>query len=158
MEDEKQAKAKKIYATMVSALKKKDWQFDEREEDFAIFSSYTGDDIPIKFAISIDAEREVIRFLSPMLFNMAEDKRIDAAIAVCVANYGLNNGSFDYDLNDGKVYFRLTTSYVGCEVGEEFFMDMMATALLTTDKYNDRFLMLSKGAITIQQFIEQDKI
>lgn len=36
-------------------------------------------------------------------------------------------------------------------------MDMMATALMTTDKYNDKFLMLSKGVMTLQQFIESDK-
>lgn len=157
MADEKQAKAKKIYSTMVSALKKQEWHFEEHEEDLTIVSSYVGDDIPISFFIEIDADREVIRFIAPISFNIAEDKRVDAAIAVCVANYGLVNGSFDYDLKDGEIRFRMTTSYVGCEVGEEFFMAMMATALMTTDRYNDKFLMLSKGVITIQQFIEQDK-
>lgn len=151
------AQAKKIYATMVQALKNKDWHFEEREEDLMIISNYQGEDIPIKFLIEVNSDKEVIRFLSPMPFHVGEDKRVDVALAVCVANYGMVNGSFDYDLNDGEIRFRLTTSYCGCEVGEDFFMDMMATALLTTDKYNDKFLMLSKGMITIQQFIEQDK-
>ena len=150
-------KAKKVYSTMVKALNEKDWKFIEKEENLTIVSNYTGEDIPINFVIEVDAEREVIRFISPMPFNMSEDKRVDASIAVNVANYGLVNGSFDFDINDGEIRFRLTTSYCGCEVGEDFFMDMMATALLTIDKYNDKFLMLNKCAITLQQFIESDK-
>ena len=36
-------------------------------------------------------------------------------------------------------------------------MDMMATALFTTDRYNDKFFMISKGAMSLQQFIEEEK-
>lgn len=158
MADEQQIiKAKKIYATMVSALKKSEWKFEEHEDELTIVSGFSGDDFPIRFYICVDAERKVIQFIGSIGFNMSEDKRVDGAIAVCVANYGLVNGSFDYDINDGEIRFRLTTSYVGCEIGEEFVMHMMVVALSTTDKYNDKFLMLSKGVITLQQFIESDK-
>lgn len=157
MADEQQIKAKKIYSTMVSALKKSDWHFAEEENELMIISSFTGDDFPIKYIIRVDADREVIQFLAPMPFSMAEDKRVDGAIAVCVANYGMVNGSFDYNINDGEISFRLTTSYVGCEIGEDFFMNMMVVALSTTDRYNDKFLMLSKGVITVQQFVESEE-
>ncbi|MGN0812258.1 MAG: YbjN domain-containing protein [Candidatus Coproplasma sp.] len=149
-----QAQAKKVYATMVRALKAKDWKFREEAEKLTIVSSCSGDDIDMNFIIEVDAEREVITFLSPMPFKTPEDKRVDMAIAVCVANYGMVNGSFDFDINDGEIRFRLTTSYCGCEVGEPFFMDMMSTALSTTDRYNDRFMMLAKGMMTLEKFIE----
>jgi hypothetical protein len=156
MAKEVTSEAKKIYATMVKALRDKNWKFEEKEEELTIISIYQGEDIPMAFKINVDSDREVIRFISPMPFHIDEDKRVDAALAVSVANYGLVNGSFDYDLNDGEIRFRLTTSYVDCEVGPKFFFDMMATALSTTDEYNDKFLMLSKGMLTLQQFIEQD--
>lgn len=156
MADEKQTKAKKIYATMVSALEDEKWRFDVKEDELKIVSGATGEDLSMRFTVTVDAKREVIQFLSPLPFNMAEDKRIDAAIAVCVANYGIVNGSFDYDMRDGEIRYRLTTSYVDCEVGKGFFMNMMLTALNTTDRYNDRFLMLSKGTITLEKFIELD--
>ena len=152
-----QGKAKRIYDTMVKALNAKEWHFDEKPEDLTIVSGYTGDDLPIRFIIHIDEKREAIRFLSPMPFTFPEDKRIDAAVAVCVANDGMVNGSFDLDLDDGQVSFRLTTSYCGCEIGEDFFMDMMGTALTTADHYNDRFFALAKGLITLQKFIEQER-
>jgi hypothetical protein len=33
---------------------------------------------------------------------------------------------------------------------------MIMTAASTVDNYNDRFFMLAKGRMTVQQFIEQD--
>ena len=81
---DKQAKAQKVYKTMVKALKGKNWHFEEREQDLTIVSNYTGDDLPVKFIIRVDAEREVIQYLSPLPFKMEESKRVDAAVAVCV--------------------------------------------------------------------------
>ena len=81
---DKQAKAQRVYKTMVKALKGKNWHFEEREQDLTIVSNYTGDDLPVKFIIRVDAEREVIQYLSPLPFKMEESKRVDAAVAVCV--------------------------------------------------------------------------
>ena len=48
---DKQAKAQKVYKTMVKALKGKNWHFEEHEQDLTIVSNYTGDDLPVKFII-----------------------------------------------------------------------------------------------------------
>lgn len=153
----KTAKAQKIYKDMVKALKRKDWNFIEEEKELAIISSYTGDDIPVRFIIRVDAEKEVIQYFSPLPFDIKEDKRVDAAVAVCVANYGLVNGGFDLNITDGDIRYRLTTSFRDCEIGEDFFYDMMAVAVTTTDEYNDRFMMLNDGLMTLQQFIDLNK-
>ena len=155
---DKQAKAEKVYKTMVKALKDKNWHFEEREQDLTIVSNYSGDDIPVRFIIRIDAGREVIQYLSPLPFKIDESKRVDAAVAVCVANYGLVNGSFDMDISDGEIRYRLTTSFYDCDLGKDFFYNMMATAVLTTDKYNDWFKRLNDGTMTLQQFIEKRKL
>lgn len=154
MANDKKAKAEKVYKTMVKALKAKNWKFAEHENDLTIVSSYTGEDIPITYLMRVDSEREVVQYLSPLPFKIEESKRIDAAVAVCVANYGLVNGSFDFDITDGEIRYRLTTSFCDSELGEGFFYDMMATAVITTDNYNDKFMMLNKGLITLQQFID----
>ncbi len=156
MGQENLEQAKKIYDTMVSALHARDWSFEEDEDNLAIISGYQGEDIPIRFYIVVDPKKEVIRFMSPMPFKVVEDKRVDVALAVCVANYGMVNGSFDYDLNTGSIFFRLTTSYCGCEIGEGFFMDMISTAVLTTDRYNDKFMMMSKDMMSLSEFIAQE--
>ncbi len=149
--------AKQVYDLMVKTLEEKEWKFQEHADELLIVSNYHGDDIPIDFLITIDEKREVIQFLSPLPFKFGEDKRIDGALAVCSANYGMVNGSFDYNIEDGALRFRLTTSFTGNEIGPDFFMNMMAIACATTDRYNDRFMMLAKGMISLVQFMKMEE-
>lgn len=158
MATDKKAAAKKVYDSMIKALNKQGWKFSEdKDGELIIYSNYQGEDIPIEFIIKIDEERQVLQFLSQLPFAVSEDKRVDAAIAVCVANWYMVNGSFDYNFETGKIVFRLTTSYVDSVLGEEFFMSMIATSVFTTDDYNDKFLMISKGTLSLEQFIKDVK-
>lgn len=152
--DMKQAKA--VFDALVNMLDTRGWHYEKHEEKLLIKSGVKGEDLPIEFIVIVEPEVEVIRFISPMPFNMPEDKRVDGAIAVCVANYGLINGSFDYDISDGEIRFRLTTSYTGTVLSDDLLERMILVAASTSDQYNDKFFMLAKGMMTVQQFIEQD--
>ena len=116
-----------------------------------------GDDIPMDMIILVRAEREIVSLLSPMPFKAPEDKRVEAAIAVSVANYGMIDGSFDYDINDGEIRFRMTASFIDSQLGEEQFKYMLFVSAQTIDRYNDRFMALVKGTMTLQQFVDLDK-
>ena len=138
-------------------LDAREWHYEKDEEKLVIHSGVKGDDFPVEFIIAVDAEREVVRFLSKLPFSIPEEKRVDCAIAVCVANNGIVNGNFDYDINDGSIIFRLTTSFKsGSVLSEDLFEYMILASAHTVDRYNDRFFMLGKGMIDIQQFIQQD--
>ncbi len=154
---EQQAQAKKVYQTMLAALDGIKWNYTRHDDDLTVVFDYQGDDIPITALMAIDPMREVIRFIAPMAFKMDKDKVVDGAVAVAVANYGMVNGSFDYDISDGEIRFRLTTSYHDSTIGKDFYIDMMSTALHTTDNYNEKFMMLAKGMIDIDKFIEMEK-
>lgn len=149
-------KAKEVYDTLVRMLDTRDWKYEKHEEDLVIKSGIKGDDLPIEFIIIIKSRQQIVQLLSRLPFEMPEDKRVDGALAINVANYGLNDGSFDYDLRDGEITFRLTSSYRESVLGEDLFEYMIMVSAGTIDKYNDRFFMLAKGMITLQQFIEQE--
>lgn len=70
-----------------------------------------GDDITKDFIILVDGERQLVRVMLPMHFNVTEDKRVEGAIATCMVNYRLSDGSFDYDVTGGKIAFRMTASF-----------------------------------------------
>lgn len=155
--------AKEVFDTLVKALNDLDWKFRKNEDDLVIISGAKGDDIPIDFIVKVNPKNEVVQFLSKLPFNMPEDKRVDGAIAVCVANYTLIDGSFAYDMRDGKILFKMTSSYRGSIFSEnvifitkDLFEYMIAVAISTVDHYNDKFLMIAKGRMTVQQFIEQE--
>ena len=156
MKSDNLAKAVKIYQQMVTALRAKKWEFEEHEKDLLIISGCVGEDFPIQFLFRVDPERDSISFHTSKFARFSEEKLVDAAYATIVANHGLPFGVFDLDLNDGSIFYTMTSSYAGVEFSEDFFANMLAIAISTTDKYNDKFIMLSKGMINLQQFIESE--
>ena len=150
------AKAIQIYQMFKKHLEQQKFHFEERAEELIISLTVHGDDLPQPTIIRVMDERSLVQVLSPLPTKIPEDKRVDTAVAVCVANYGMINGSFDFDMTDGEIRFRLTQSFRDIDLSEECVKYLMATVFFTTDKYNDRFFMLGKGMMTLEQFIEKD--
>lgn len=149
-------KAKQVFATMIRMLDTRGWHYEKHEDDLLIKSGIRGDDLPIEFIVVVKPQQQIVQFLSRLPFSIPEDKRVDAALAVCVANYGLVDGSFDYNLSDGDITFRLNSSYRESTLGEDLFEYIIMCAAATVDNYNDKFFMLAKGMMTVQQFLEQE--
>ena len=149
-------KAVEVYDTLCSMLDNINWKYEKVEEKLMIKSGVKGDDLPIDFLMIVKPNSEVVQFISSLPFNMPEDKRVEGALAICAANYGMVNGSFDYDLSDGQILFRLTTSYRESLLSEALLEYMVMVSASTIDKYNDRFFMLAKGMISLEQFMEME--
>ena len=113
-----------------------------------------GDDLPMQYIIFADVDRQLLRLLSPLPFDMAEDKRIDGAIATCHATYGLMDGGFDYDLSNGEIAFRMTSAFLDNELPVSVVQYMIDFAGYVVDKFNDKFFALNKGFLTIEKFLE----
>lgn len=149
-------KAYEVYETLCNMLDHIGWRYDKVEEKLMIKSGVKGDDLPIEFIVMVKPRNEVVQFLSALPFNMPEDKRVDGALAICAANFGLVDGSFDYDLSDGQIVFRLVSSYRDSLLSEALFEYMVMVSASTIDKYNDRFFMLAKDMITLEKFLEME--
>lgn len=154
MVDEKKMElAKQVYQTLCEAIKRREWNFGKDEEKLLVHFGVSGDDIPMQFILIVDAERQLIRLMSPMPFKMSESKRMEGAIATCAASFGMADGSFDYDLSDGTIVFRMTASFRESLIGEGLFQYMISCSCAMVDKYNDQFLALDKGIMSITDFI-----
>ena len=154
MVDEKKMElAKQVYQTLCEAIERREWNFGKDEEKLLVHFGVSGDDIPMQFILIVDAERQLIRLMSPMPFKMSESKRMEGAIATCAASFGMADGSFDYDLSDGTIVFRMTASFRESLIGEGLFQYMITCSCAMVDKYNDQFLTLDKGIMSITDFI-----
>ena len=155
MADEMKMKlAKQVYNTICEALDNRDWHYGKEEDELLVHFGVNGEDIPMNFILVVDAERQLVRLMSPLAFKMSEDKRVEGALATCAASYGLVDGSFDYDMSDGEIVFRMTASFRESEIGEGLFQYMISCSCATVDRYNDQFLALNKGMLTINDFIK----
>ena len=146
--------AKSVYDTICKSLDAKGWKYTEHPDDLVITCGARGEDLSMDILLRVNPRAQVVSLLSPMPFKVPEDKRVEAALAVCVANYGLINGSFDYDLSDGEIRFRLVSSYRESILSEALFNYMVLVSAGTIDDYNDKFLMVAKGMMSVEDFIK----
>lgn len=154
MADEKKMElAKQVYQTMCDAIDRRNWRYGKDEEKLLVHFGVNGDDIPMQFILIVDADRQLIRVMSQLPFKMSEDKRMEGAIATCVASYGMADGSFDYDLSNGAIVFRMTASFRDSVIGEGLFQYLISCSCAMVDKFNDQFLAIDKGLLSIGDFI-----
>ena len=110
----------------------------------------------MSFILRVDADKELIRLFSQLPFAFSEDKRVEGAVAVCVANQGMVNGRFEYDVTDGTLFHKVAVCYRGIQIETELIDYIMRLGMGMVDKYNDRFFALSKGYISIGDFIKKE--
>lgn len=147
--------AKKVFAKIDAYLKSKNWKYDTDTDQLQFTYSVGGDDLPMRFTLLVDAERELIRLISFLPFNFDEDKRVDGAIAVCIANYEMVDGCFGFDIQSGTLYHRLAVPYKDNEITDDHIQYIMGLGMAMVDKYNDRFFALNKGFIDIAGFLKK---
>ena len=147
--------AKQVYQKIINMLDYRGWKYERHDEDLVIASGVAGEDLPIAFIFAVKPQNHLVQFLSKLPVTMPEEKRIDGAIAACAASNHLIDGSFDYDVMNGSIVFRLTSSYLNSDISEDLLEYMLMVSAATIDEYNDKFLMLAKGMITIQKFLEE---
>ena len=62
-------------------------------------------------------------------------------------------GTFDYDVSDGTVMFRVVNSFRNCPMSMEIIDYLVHITVGTVDEYNDKLVDLAKGRMTLDQFM-----
>lgn len=151
--------AKKNFNILIAMLEQKQLRYtiEENRKDLSyVRIRFTGQDLPMDLHILFRAERQMVSVFSPMPFVFPEERRADAATAVTAANHGLADGSFDLNLSDGTVRFRLTAAFMDTTLSAALFEYLLYVAADTIDRYNDRLLALCDGSMTLEAFLEAD--
>ncbi len=155
MEDEKRLQeAKAVFDTICGAFDKLELFYEKDESDLTITCGVKGEDLPVKITFKVSPEKKCLYIISFMPLTVPEDKRLDVAVAVSHINNLLVNGCFDYNIKTGDVHFRMNASYLDSTLSEDIFRYMILCAVTTVDEYNDKLLMLSKGLLSLEQFIK----
>lgn len=154
MSGEKSVRAQRVYNTLCGALDALSWKYDKDDDKLVVSFSLTGEDLPMRFIIFVDVDRQLVRLFSRMPFEMSEDKRVEGSIAACHAAYGLTDGCFEYDLSEGKITYRMACAFIDNDISVEIIHYMIDFACTVIDKYNVKFFAINKGYMTIEKFLE----
>lgn len=155
-EQQKNKNADTVYNTLCEALDDRHWKYDKHPEDYVVHFVVSGEDFPMEFVVYIDPERDLVRMMSQLPFAFGEEKRVEGAIATCHATYNLADGNFDYDFKTGKILFKLTSSFHGSLISKNLISYMIDCSCFAVDEYNDKFFMIEKGMLTIEDFLKQE--
>lgn len=146
------AKAMRVFATIVASMDEQNLKYKRDDENLRVDLTFTTDDLDVALRFFVDENRQLVRLLSFLPGHFPEDKRVEGAVATCIANHGMVDGSFDYDFSDGEIVFKLVNSYRDSEISTEVVAYMLRVALGMVDQYNDRFYDLARGKMTIKEF------
>lgn len=149
--------ARAMYEKTQEMLTEKGVKFQVDDEKMMINFLMGGDDIPMDIYIISDAGGQKLRTLSKMPLAVNPDKMVEIATAVCIANNGLYMGNFDYVLTEGVIFFAIQQCFLDTDLSKELIDLMVAATIDAVDRYNDRFLMLNKGMLTLEKFIEMEQ-
>ena len=155
MSEEKELKqALAVYKSLCEMLDDHEWHYERDDENLSIHCGAQGDDLPIEINIEVDMKRQLVTLMSNMPFAVPESRRTALAVAVSQANNGMVDGSFDYDYLSGRIIFRMTSCYRESLIGKDLLAYMLMCACYTIDEYNDKFLMVAKNEMSIEEILE----
>ncbi len=149
--------ARNAFATLCDMLDSREWHYDRDDQNLVIKCGANGEDIPIDIKIKVHADKQIVSLYSHLPFSVPEEDRVMAALAVSAANFNMVDGSFDYNISSGNILFRLTSSFKESLVSKEMFEYMLMVSCATVDNYNDKFLMLFKHVMSLEDFIKFSK-
>ena len=148
----KELEAQSLYKTLCQTLDNINWHYTKEEDKFVIRTSAVGKDLTMKLNIKVDAERQVMYLKSPMPFDVPVSVREQMTKAVIMANYSMLNGSFEFDLSDGYLGFKMVVPYMESIISERVCHYMIMLSCQMTDKFNDKFKALVDGTMTLAEF------
>lgn len=131
-------KAKEVFGALCKYLDESDIDYQRVDEDMRVYFGMSDAERNHAISFTIDADLQVIRLDSLLPFVVPEKNTQKMAIEVCSINYDLMDGNFDYDEKNGRVIYRMTSTFQSSVIGNTVFSLMLITAISMVDKYANR--------------------
>ena len=145
----------KIAERLENYFKEKDWTYDY-DTIHGVFSIEA--DLQCKFGSAMvvyQAMDEAFLTYTTIAEEARMGVRADVAEYLHRANYGLPNGNFEFDYDDGAVHFK---TYFDCPEGvvtDKQLEDSMAIGLTVFDRYGDGLYEIMRSASLAKGIIEK---
>lgn len=146
--------AGKAYKLICDTLDEVDFRYHKDDEQLSVTINDESDGLPIQIRMWINEKTQMVSVISRLPFTIAEDKRVEFALAVCYVNSEFTNGCFDYEASVGTIAFRMSNPLRECELTSEIVRYMMLLPYKAVENYGDKFLMFNKGLISLEQLLD----
>lgn len=141
------------YETLCSVMERNDIYYEKDDKHLCVKCSVSGQDIQLNFAFLINPSKMLVTLLAPMPVQIKKENSADVALAICMINNSLADGNFCFDVNDGTIFFKMTSSFRDTSVSEELFEYMLSVA---ADAVDDYFRKINQIARSEQPYSEDN--
>lgn len=156
----KESAAKALFSTLCATLDDMQWKYTKEQgdkddgEDYVIRTNVKGDDFTMVFFLVVDVGRQLLYVKSPLPFKAPQERRELVAQAVVAANYRMLNGSFEMDLTDGYVAFKVVVPFAESIISQVTCKYVVLMACKMTDVFGGAIKNVSDGEWDLQRFMQ----
>jgi len=102
-----------------------------------------------------EEQAEQVMFYSVMLETVAPEHRNEVMRFVTLANYGMQVGNFELDLEDGEVRFKTSVDVEGVELDEGLLRNLVELNIMMMGLYFDSLLAVMRGGMSADEAIAE---
>lgn len=102
-----------------------------------------------------DEQSEQAIFYSVVLETTPPEHRLEVMKFVTLANYGMQVGNFELDLEDGEVRFKTSVDVENIDLAEGLLRNMVELNILMMGLYYDGLLAVMRGGMSAEEAIAE---
>ena len=145
-----------VFNTIKSCFENQGWTYSLLDREFTLKTGFTNEGKHTDIIIRLDTEKSLIQIYSDLNFKVPNEKMLDVCIAISIVNPFVANGSFECNVLEGMVLFKVAQSYMGgCTVTEELIDYMIAISLVSIQDYSDSLSAIANGTLELEDFMRQ---
>lgn len=125
-----------LMGIVITALKEEDWSFErESERPELLRVGVKGRNTDMRGTFLVRQEKDQVLFYVQLPTKAPEGRQREAMEFITRANYRMNIGNFEMDLQDGEIRFKVALDVEAGVLSSTMVRNMMSVAFLTVDRY-----------------------
>ncbi len=128
------------------------WKYERDDKKRTVATTAVGRDLKINLRMVVSEDRQLMYVKSAMPFTVPQDRRDVVGKAVTYANFSMLNGCFEYDY-DHYLGYKIVVPFFDTVLSEKICHYMVMLTCQMVDKFNDKFLELIQGKMTLKDFV-----
>ncbi len=153
MNKQKELEAQNILQKFVELLDENELVYETSDDELAVSLAIKDGDFFAELYFIPHVENETVMMISPLDFNVPEERMRDMAVAVSYLNNHIVNGFFDYDIEDGKLSFRTTIPYQRSKISQTVLACSMLINFVSVREYHELLKDLARNQMSLNEFL-----
>lgn len=111
------------------------WKFERDDDNDVIRTGVNANNASFRVIIYSLEDKELLTVYVTQDNNIPKPKRVAMAEFIARANYGLNLGNFDLDMEDGELGYKISVDVEGGQLSRDMVGNMVGAGVSTMDQY-----------------------